>query len=115
MASARLLPDLSFCQRSLWAQCMPARIRHCVECPKCRTRYLVGLSPYGNGSYVIPTMRHSSEEYTLYCACGKPAVPSRWRWSEIKTYYVSKEAHRRGYGSGEETFPVNRAAFGIGG
>ena len=33
---------------------MTPRIRHCVECPKCHTRYLVGFSPYRNGSYLMP-------------------------------------------------------------
>ena len=26
------------------------RIRHCAECPKCGTRYLIAGSPYRNGS-----------------------------------------------------------------
>jgi hypothetical protein len=30
------------------------RVRHCVECPKCHTRYLPGFTPYRNGSYLIP-------------------------------------------------------------
>jgi len=33
---------------------MGYRIRHCVECPKCLTRYLVACSPYRNGSYLVP-------------------------------------------------------------
>jgi len=54
---------------------MPARIRHCVQCPKCFTRYLFSRSPYRNGSYLIPTVPHSSDEYALYCSCRRPAVP----------------------------------------
>ena len=46
--------------------CMP-RIRHCVECPNCRTRYLIAFTPYSNGAYLIPTAEDSKEEYTLYC------------------------------------------------
>ncbi|HZD09509.1 MAG TPA: hypothetical protein VE176_14735, partial [Candidatus Limnocylindrales bacterium] len=41
------------------------RIRHCVECPKCLTRYLIAFSPYSNGSYLVPTVYGSSEEYIL--------------------------------------------------
>jgi len=32
---------------------MSIRIRRCLECPKCHTRYLLGFSPYSNGSYVV--------------------------------------------------------------
>jgi hypothetical protein len=81
---------------------MTPRVRHCLECPKCLTRYLIASSPYGNGSYVIPTVPYLSEELTLYCACGKPAVPSRWRWSELITCKVSRAAYQRGYGTSEE-------------
>ena len=81
---------------------MTPRFRHCVECPKCLTRYLVGFSPYRNGSYLIPVAAICPEEWTLYCACGKPPVSSRWNWSELKTYVVSDQAHERGYGSSEE-------------
>lgn len=35
------------------------RVRYCVECPKCRTRYLPSSSPYRNGSYLIPVRRLS--------------------------------------------------------
>jgi hypothetical protein len=81
---------------------MTPRVRHCLECPKCLTRYLIASSPYGNGSYVIPTVPYLWEEFTLYCACGKPAASSRWRWSELITCKVSKAAHQRGYGTSEE-------------
>src|ERR1041385_1773397 len=77
-------------------------IRHCVECPKCRTRYVVACSPYRNGSCLIPTVVGSSDEYLLYCSCCRPAAFSRWGWSEMKTCAVSKAAHLRGYGTPEE-------------
>jgi len=85
---------------------MGLRIRHCVECPKCLTRYLVACSPYRNGSYLVPTVAGSLEEYTLYCSCGRPPVSRRWRWDEVKTYEVSKIAYDRGYGKPDEVFPV---------
>ena len=86
---------------------MTIRIRHCVECPKCGTRYLVGFSPYGNGSYLMPVARMFWDEYSLYCTCKEPTVPSRWFMSEMKTCEVSREAHRRGYGSAEEIVAVS--------
>ena len=82
------------------------RIRHCVECPKCLTRYLIAFSPYSNGTYLVPTVYGSSEEYTLYCSCSGPPAASRWRWSEMKTCEVSKGAYDRGYGTPEEILPV---------
>jgi hypothetical protein len=81
---------------------MSYRIRHCVSCPHCRTRYLIGFSPYVNGSYLESTLVGSFEEYVLYCSCTQFPVPSRWSGSEILTCEVSKSAYRRGYGSPEE-------------
>jgi hypothetical protein len=81
---------------------MGYRIRHCVECPKCLTRYLLAFSPYRNGSFLVPTFAGSAEEYTLYCSCGTPAIASRWKPDEVKRCEVSKEAHHRGYGSQQE-------------
>lgn|ERR1700727_1379526 len=86
---------------------MGYRIRHCVECPKCLTRYLLAFSPYRNGSFLVPTFAGSAEEYTLYCSCRTPAIASRWKSDEMKRYEVSKEAHHRGYGSQEEVCLVN--------
>lgn len=86
---------------------MPHRIRRCVECPKCHTRYLLGFSPYRNGSYLSPTLVASSEECTLYCSCGRPAVCTRVRYSEMKTYTVAKVAHYRGYGTSQEISVTN--------
>jgi hypothetical protein len=74
-----------------------ACIRHCVECPYCQTRYLLGFSPYSNGSYLLPVGNNLPEEWSLYCACG--ARPSRWHWSDLKKYTVSGQAHDRGYGA----------------
>jgi hypothetical protein len=89
-----------------------SRIRHCVECPQCRTRYLISLSPYRNGSYLIPTMDGSSEEFVLYCSCNRATVASRWKWSEGTSCEVSKEAYERGYGMAEEIVPVNNPSPG---
>lgn len=87
---------------------MIPRIRHCIECPKCHTRYLVGFSPYRNGAYLVPLSAGFSEdaglsgEWTLYCSCCRPPIPSRWTWSELSLYAVSNQAHNRGYGSPQE-------------
>src|SRR5215813_8133763 len=81
---------------------MNFRIPHCVECPNCHTRYLVGFSPYGNGSYLMPAAPGSTEEYTLYCSCAKPHAVSRWRASDLEPYAVSAPAYDCGYGTAEE-------------
>jgi hypothetical protein len=85
---------------------MRAHIRRCVECPKCHTRYLIGFSPYCNGSYLVLTTARTSEEYTLYCACCKPAALSRWERSQMNAYAVARAAHDRGYGTCSEIIPV---------
>jgi hypothetical protein len=85
---------------------MGHRIRHCVECPKCWTRYLLARSPYFNGSYLIPTVTGSLEEYTLCCSCATTPVRSHWRWDEMKTYRVSKAAYHRGFGTPEEVLAM---------
>jgi hypothetical protein len=81
---------------------MSFRIRHCISCPHCRTRYIMGFSPYGNGAYLLSNSVGSLEEYLLYCSCRGFPVPSRWKDSEIKTCEVSNSVYRRGYGSPEE-------------
>ncbi len=86
---------------------MSVRIRHCVECPQCRTRYLIAFSPYRNRSYLVPKTVGSSEEFTLYCSCKRPFVVSRWEWSEVKTCEVSRGAYDRGYGNAEDVVEVN--------
>jgi hypothetical protein len=87
---------------------MGHRIRHCVECPKCWTGYLLARSPYFNGPYLIPTVSGSLEEYTLYCSCATTPVRSHWRWDEMKTYKVSKAAYDRGFGTPDEVFAMRR-------
>ena len=78
---------------------MTRRIRHCVECPKCHTRYVMGFSPYPNGSYLTASQQGLTEEWVLYCSCATPTVSSRWRHDELKFYALSNPAYRRGYGS----------------
>ena len=82
------------------------RIRQCVECPKCLTRYLLAFSPYHNGSHLLPLASGSLEEWTLYCSCCQPRASSQWRQSELKTCEVSKAAYDRGYGTPEEIVPI---------
>jgi hypothetical protein len=86
---------------------MVLRVRSCVECPNCRTRYLPGCSPYSNGSYLMPLVEGFTNEWTLYCSCGRPHIPSRWNWSELKRYAIATQAHVRGYGPPEEIVAVN--------
>ena len=76
------------------------RIRHCVECSKCLTRYVVSCSPYEDGSYLLPTIEGCRDEYTLYCRC--KAGASRWKSSEFQICEVSAAAFERGYGTPEE-------------
>lgn len=85
---------------------MTRRIRHCVECPKCRTRYLLGASPYANGAYLV-LAPGDSETHTLYCPCGKSTFNSRW--NDSKKYVVSGTAYDRGYGSPDEILPTGDA------
>lgn len=80
---------------------MRERLRHCVACPECCTRYLIGFSPYGNGSVMV-SVQLASDEYSLWCSCRYPVVHSGWRISELKRYLVPREAYARGYGSREE-------------
>ena len=77
-------------------------IRHCVECSKCQTRYVIGFSPYTNGSILLRDHAGFLEEYILYCSCGSPPMCSRWEEGQLATYSVCKTAHKRGYGSHKE-------------
>jgi hypothetical protein len=86
---------------------MRALIRRCVECSRCRTRYLVGFSPYWNGTFLLPTTTGSFDTYTLYCSCSRPSASSVWKWSDMKPCTVAKPAHSRGYGSFEEIVPLH--------
>jgi hypothetical protein len=85
---------------------MSLRIRHCVECPKCLTRYVIGSSPYRNGAYLVSRLAVGSEEHTLYCSCGVRSLSIRW--SDLKAYAVSNRAHDRGYGKPDEIVLVTR-------
>jgi len=78
------------------------RIRHCAECPKCGTRYLIACSPYRNGSYLVPTVIGCWDEYILYCCCREVPVASRWKAGELKACEISKPAYDRGYGTPKE-------------
>jgi hypothetical protein len=81
---------------------MRPRIRRCVECPKCHTRYLIASSPYANGAFLTCSVVGSSEEYVLFCPCGSPPKVSWWGQGELKQYAISPRAHDRGYGSSDE-------------
>ena len=87
---------------------MSSRIRHCIECPTCHTCYLIGFSPYRNGSYLVRTGCDSSEEYTLYCFCNGGQLPRTWKWREARACEVTKAAHLRGYGTLDECWPIKR-------
>ena len=69
-------------------------------------RYLIGFSPYPNGSYLVTLMNGTSEEWILYCSCCQPPSSSRWSRSQVKKYAVCSQAHRRGYGRAEEIVAV---------
>lgn len=81
---------------------MPRRIRHCLECQQCRTRYLVGFSPYDNGAVLLQQWDGSCERYTLLCSCGEPFTISRSTENKLKKCRVAIHAYHRGYGSPEE-------------
>ena len=85
---------------------MRALIRRCVECSRCRTRYLVGFSPYWNGAYLVPTRTGSFDAYTLYCSCSRPLTPTVWKSSDMKAFAVAKPAYSRGYGTFDEIVPL---------
>ena len=87
---------------------MSRRIRHCIECPKCLTRYLVGFSPYPNGSYLEPVAEGSWQQWILHCSCRSPHSRSRWHCDDLKPYGVSASAHIRGYGSPREIVALQR-------
>lgn len=88
---------------------MSSRIRHCVECPRCHTYYLIASSPYSNGAYIVPTGA-GSEEYTLYCFCEDKQLPHIGKWQLAIACDVSKAAHRQGYGTLHEVWPITRRA-----
>ena len=84
------------------------RVRHCLECPKCRTRYLPGSSPYDNGSYLVPITENALSGWRLYCSCSLQPACSEWRWNELKPYRVCGPAYDRGYGSPDEVRTFRR-------
>jgi hypothetical protein len=55
----------------------------------------------------MPLVEGLADEWTLYCSCGSPRIPSRWNWSELKRYAIPPQAHERGYGPPEEIVPLN--------
>jgi len=85
---------------------MALRVRQCVECPNCHTRYLIAFSPFSNGAYLVRTGSNPFEEYTLYCLCQGRHLPSVSRWRQAKACEVSKAAHDRGYGTLDEICPL---------
>ena len=90
---------------------MASRVRHCVECPKCLTRYLPGLSPYRNGSYLMPRAEGFVDEWALYCACGRPPISSRWSWNDLKLYAVPRVAVGPTSSTGRWATDKDRASF----
>ena len=92
---------------------MRSRFRHCITCPHCHTRYLIGFSHYPNGAYLVFTRVGCLEEYLLYCPCRRLALPSRWNSSEIRTCKVSNSVYRRGFGSQEEVIFADRQAGAV--
>jgi hypothetical protein len=85
-----------------------SRIRHCVECPKCFTRYVISFSPYSNGAYLRPVVSGHWDEYILYCSCSRAGGVGRWRVNEEMACKVSNAAFERGYGTSAEIRPVGK-------
>ena len=88
---------------------MSSRIRSCAECPKCHTRYLMGSSPYPNGSYIVGHPPAAADLLRLYCTCGNSPNCHSFKFSELKMYAISDWADKRGYGSPEEIVLVRAA------
>jgi len=86
--------------RSHRGEIIMVRIRHCLECPTCRLRYVISLNPYRNGSCIITAVNGGREEYLLYCACRRGA--SRWIERDVLLCDVSTAAYERGYGTNVE-------------
>lgn len=81
---------------------MPLRVRHCIECTRCQTCYLIAFSPYRNGAYLVRSVESSDEEYTLYCFCGGDGFVNCSRWRKAQKCEVTNDAYARGYGSRRE-------------
>ena len=58
------------------------------------------LQPYGNSSYLVPSVVGSLDRYTLYRSCRSPCAVSRW--NQVRACQVSNAAYTRGYGTPEE-------------
>lgn len=86
-----------------------SRIRHCVECPNCFTRYLISFTPYSNGAYLRPVVSGCWDEYILYCSCRRGGGLSRFRANEEIACKVSNAAFERGFGTSAEIRPVRKA------
>jgi hypothetical protein len=80
---------------------MPRQIRNCIECRECHTRYVIGSSPYHNGSYLVSNISGLPNVIRLYCSCHFQ-MPQLVKTGELRVYAVSEWAHERGYGSPEE-------------
>src|SRR5215467_8810076 len=78
------------------------RIRHCVECPNCRLRYVLASSPYRNGSHLVHAVDGSDDRYLLYCSCANPLYLSGWNTGTLSRYVISRAAYLIGYGTSEE-------------
>src|SRR5437764_12446934 len=87
------------------------RIRYCVQCRKCRLRYVVAASPYGNGSCRVGNAAAGDEEYLLYCSCCTPPACTRLNASDVMRCAVSSEAYNRGYGTAEEIVLARRISM----
>jgi len=85
-------------------------VRHCVECPRCLTRYLMAASPYNNGSLLLRPS-NESDEFLLYCTCLRPPVVSRWSWGTAVRCAVSKAVYMRGFGTRQEVVTVGKGAM----
>jgi hypothetical protein len=86
---------------------MPLRLRSCVECPRCHTRYIIGANPYRNGSYISGNLSEDSDVRNLYCCCTGRFGLLQFKLSELMTYSVSEWAYNRGYGSPDEIVLVD--------
>jgi hypothetical protein len=63
---------------------MSSRVRSCVECPKCHTRYLIGSSLHHNGSYIVAHPPAAADFLRLYCACSNFSSSYVFKFSELK-------------------------------
>jgi hypothetical protein len=85
---------------------MSSRLHRCVECPKCHTRYIMGLDPYGNGSHIVSDAAEGTDLRRLFCSCSVPEY-HEFKLSELKAYGVPHSAYEGGYGSADEIVLTN--------